>query len=255
MQDSKKIRSPMPRTSAWAGVVSMPWIFVVLTVLGLLKPGYSAFSQFGSELDVGWYGAWAERVGVGIFGLLLITFTFGFRKWIATFVSRRRLLLITALFALAGAGDIISGIWTVDVPALHGLGGIMAFLFPTIGQLLTGQKLRSIPGFQKYGRYTYLNGVATLLLDIFSTFYPIFKLVPPLAPMAIALETQYTGLLQRTQIIIGWSWFTVSGALLLRKGHYGINKEISPSKPLSPSLNTFENHFSQGRSILTEEKV
>lgn len=212
----------------------MPWIFVVLTVLGLLKPGYSAISSFGSELDVGWYGAWAERVGVGIFGLLIIIFTFGFHKWIAPLVSRRRLFFITTLFALAGTGDIISGIWTVDVPALHGLGGIMAFLFPTIGQIMTGQKLRSLPGFQKYGRYTYVNGVGTLLLDIFSTFYPIFKLVPPLASMAIALETQYTGVLQRTQIVIGWSWFTVSGALHLRKGHYGIDKKISSSMPASP---------------------
>ena len=224
----------MPRISAWAGVISMPWIFAVLTVLGLLKPGYSAISSFGSELDVGWYGAWAERVGVAIFGLLLIIFTFGFQKWIAPLVSRRRLFLITTLFALAGAGDIISGIWTVDVPALHGLGGIMAFLFPTVGQIMTGQKLRSLPGFQKYGRYSYVNGVATLLLDIFSTFYPIFKLVTALAPMSVALETQYTGVLQRTQIIIGWSWFTVSGALLLRKRYYGIDKEISSSMPASP---------------------
>jgi hypothetical protein len=211
-----KSKGVLPVISAWAGVVSMPEIFAVLTTLGLLLPGYSAVSEFGSELGVGWYGAWAERVGVGIFGLLLIIFALGFYKSIAEFVSRKRLYAITTLLVLSGTGAIVSGIFTVSNPSLHGLGGVMVFGFPTVAQVLAGQKLRSFPGFRTYGKYTYINGIATLILDIFSTFYPIFKLVPPLVPMVLVLQNQLTGVIQRIQIVVTWGWFTVSGVRSLR---------------------------------------
>jgi uncharacterized protein DUF998 len=206
----------LPAISAWAGVISMPEILAVLIVLGLLLPGYSAFSEYGSELGVGWYGAWAERVGVGIFGLLLIIFALGFHKSIAGLVTRRRLFAITTLLVLSGSGAIISGIFTVSNPSLHGLGGVMVFGFPTVAQVIAGQKLRSISGLSKYGTYTFVNGIAMLILDIFSTFYPIFKFVPPLVPMVLALQNQLTGVVQRIQIVVTWGWFSVTGVRSLR---------------------------------------
>jgi ABC-type Na+ efflux pump permease subunit len=56
----------------------------------------------------------------------------------------------------------------------------------------------------------------TLLFDIFATFHPIFKFVPPLVPMVVALDTQLTGVVQRAQIAVTWGWFTVSGLRSLR---------------------------------------
>ena len=219
---TNKVRSPyyvavLPRVSAWAGIVSMPEIITVLTVLGFLDPGYSAVASYGSDLGVGCYGAWAERLGVGIFWLTLIIFALGFHKSVVDYVSRKRLFAITALLALSGTGAIISGIFTVDDPALHGLGGVMAFGFPTVAQVLAGSKLRKLPGSRLYGRYTYINGIGTLVFDIFSTFYPVFKFVPALVPMVVALDTQLTGIVQRIQIVVTWGWFTVSGVRSVRQ--------------------------------------
>jgi hypothetical protein len=207
----------LPRVSAWAGIISMPEIITVLTILGFLDPGYSAVASYGSDLGVGWYGAWAERVGVGIFGLTLIIFAIGFHNSIAHYISRKRLFAISALLALSGTGAIISGIFTVDDPALHGLGGVMVFGFPTVAQVLAGSKLRNLSGSRWYGQYTYINGIGTLVFDIFSTFYPVFKLVPALVPMVVALDTQLTGIVQRIQIMVTWGWFTVSGARSVRQ--------------------------------------
>jgi hypothetical protein len=196
----------------------MPEILLVLTILGLLAPGYSAFSEYGSELGAGWYGAWGERLGVGVFGLLLIIYALGFHRSIAMLVGKKRLFGITALLVLSGVGAIISGIFTVSTPVLHGVGGVMVFGFPTVAQLLAGQKLRRISGCQTYGLYTFVNGVATLAFDIFSTFYPAFKFIPALVPMVAFLDYA-TGITQRFQIAITWGWFTVSGirSLQLRK--------------------------------------
>ena len=216
VNERDRSKGVLPKISAWAGVISMPEILAVLTVLGLLLPGYSAFSEYGSELGVGWYGAWAERVGVGVFGLLLIIFALGFHKSIAGLVTRKRLFAVTTLLVLSGSGAIISGIFTVSNPSLHGLGGVMVFGFPTVAQVIAGQKLRSISGLRKYGKYTLVNGIAMLILDIFSTFYPIFKFVPPLFPMVLALQNQLTGVVQRIQIIVTWGWFSISGLRSLR---------------------------------------
>jgi hypothetical protein len=122
----------------------MPWIFGVLTILGVLAHSYSAFSEYGSELGVGWYGAWIERLGVGILGLTFIIFAVGFHKATANFVRGKRLFAVTSLLVLSGAGAIIAGIFMVSNPSLHGLGGVMAFGFPTVAQLLAGQRAQNI---------------------------------------------------------------------------------------------------------------
>jgi hypothetical membrane protein len=206
----------IPTVSAWAGAIGFPVFFTVLSIAGSLRPGYSPISQYGSDLGVGWSGSWIFNLGVSIYGIALIVFAIGFYQAMDPLLTRRRSILITTLLILAGLGGLIAGTFTESLPILHGVGGVIIFGFPPVAQVLAGTKIRAVPGLKWYGEYTMVNGVVAVALDVFSTFYPILKLVPSMVPLVNALSLQFTGILQRTQMIISWGWYTISGLRSLR---------------------------------------
>ena len=173
-----------------------------------------------------------EDLAVSIFGLLLIVFSIGFSKSMRSLLTTRRLILVSVLLVLAGAGGVLAGIFTESIPALHALGALFIFGFSPVAQLLAGSKLRRIPGLQWYGEYTMINGAVAIGLDVFATFHPILNFAPPLIPFVNALDTQFTGLYQRLQMIFTWNWYTVSGLRSLRLEE----NFSSPSKTLSANV-------------------
>jgi hypothetical protein len=92
--------------------------------------------------------------------------------------TKRRLVAVTTLLVLCGVGGVIAGVISKAYPDVHAFGGLMIFGFPPVAQITSCSKLRNIPAWQSFGRYTYLSGIGTLALDFFSTFYPIRKFVP-----------------------------------------------------------------------------
>jgi hypothetical membrane protein len=200
---------------AWTGIVAFPYFFVLLTIAGLLTPNYSPISQHGSDLGVGPY-AWLFNSGLTIYGILLIIFSVGFYYAIGSLFTKRRLFAATILLVLSGVGGVIAGVFSEAYPDVHAFGGLLIFGFPSVAQIISGSKLRNIPAWQTFGRYTYLSGIGTLALDFFSTFYPILKFVSSTVFLVNALDNQFAGLLQRIEMITTWGWFTVSGVKMLR---------------------------------------
>ena len=228
-----KLEGVIPAVSAWSGVIGFPAFFALLTIAGLLRPGYSPISQYGSDLGVG-SGAWIFDVSLIAYGVLLIVFAVGFYRAMDSVLVGRRSTIVTILLVLAGAGGLTAGTFSEASPILHAFGGLTIFGLPPIAQILAGTKLRAIPGMRWYVRYTTVNGVVAMLMDVFDTFYPALKLVPSMIPLAFALETQYTGILQRTQMIVTWSWYTISGIRSVRLGkevNAAISHELSARNP------------------------
>jgi hypothetical protein len=111
---------------------------------------------------------------------------------------------------------VLAGLFSEAYPQIHALGGVLIFGLPPVAQLLLGSRLKMVSGFQQFGKYSWISGIANLINVVFSTFYPVLKFVPLTLPLVIALDTQVSGLYQRVQMITTWGWFTVSG-MMMRK--------------------------------------
>jgi len=214
----------MPRVSAWSGVLGFPLFFTVLTVTGLITPGYSAIRQHGSDLSILQY-AWLFDVSLTAYGLSLFIFAVGFHRATSPNLSRRGSTAVTTLLVLSAIGGILAGVFNIDVPwaYFHALGGVLIFGLPPVAQVVAGKRLRQVRGSERYGEYTLITGVIMLSVVIFSTFYPILKFVHSMVPLVNALDNQFTGLLQRIQMIGTWGWFSVTGARFL-----SLQKEGAP---------------------------
>lgn len=165
---------------------------------------------------MGWSGSWIFNIAVSMYGLSLIVFAVGFYRAMDSLLHRRRLISVTILLILAGVGGLIAGAFTESLPILHAFGGLSIFGLPPVAQVIAGTKLRATPGLQWYGKYTVVNGAVGIVLVVFSTFYPILKFVPSMVLLVNALSMQFTGILQRTQMVITWGWYTISGLRSLR---------------------------------------
>ncbi len=202
----------MPRVSAWSGALGFPFFFVILTIAGLITPGYSPVSEHGSDLSVLKY-AWLFNYALTVYGISLIIFSVGFYRAISPIFTRRRSIAVNILLVLSAVGGILAGVFTVAPGQLyiHAFGGLLIFGLPPLAQIIAGSKLRFVSGSKKYGTYTFVSGIVNLAIDIFGTFYPILKFVPSMLPIVNALNYQLTGLYQRIEMIVTWGWFPVTG--------------------------------------------
>ena len=65
------------RLFLWAGIIALVLFAIVFLVDGFLKPGYSAYSEAISYLEVGTNG-WIQRADFLLIGLLLLAFLVGY---------------------------------------------------------------------------------------------------------------------------------------------------------------------------------
>ncbi|HZY46922.1 MAG TPA: DUF998 domain-containing protein, partial [Candidatus Bathyarchaeia archaeon] len=115
------------RISAWTGVLAFPVFFVALMIIGSLRPGYSPISQHGSDLGVGWWGAWIFNTTLTVYGVILLVFVAGFSRQIVSKVPRKRSILVRVLLTLAAIGGVLAGLFSEAYPQIHALGGILIF--------------------------------------------------------------------------------------------------------------------------------
>ncbi len=197
------------RLVALLGVVSPILCVLVFTLAGILRPGYSPIHSAISALGAGPDG-WILNTDLIISGLLFIIFAIGFYWWMRPIINHEWLLASTILLLLSGLGVVNEGIFHQPAhgdPAahlhmvLHGMGLAVLFYSLIIALLIIGWRLRTIAGWRVYGWYLLLTAFATLGLLI--------------VPTQIASSGHIWGFIERTQVIVGFSWSIVIGWRLL----------------------------------------
>jgi hypothetical membrane protein len=178
---------------------------LVFTLAGLLRPGYSPIHNAISTLGTGSDG-WILNTDLIISGLLFSIFAIGFYWWMRPIISHGWLLASTSLLVLSAAGVVNEGIFHQPAhgePAahmhmvLHGIGLAVLFYSLIIALLILGWHFRKIPDLRVYGWYLLLTAIATFgLLTV---------------PTQIAGSGHIWGIIERAQVIVGFSWSIVIG--------------------------------------------
>jgi hypothetical membrane protein len=194
------------RLFAFCGILA-PILFTLLVVVAsLLRPGYSQFHNFISDLGVGPY-AIIQNGNFVIFGLLSIGFALGLRGGLPA-PQRRALKASVVLVVIFGIGVLLAGVFPENYLSggLHTLASSAAFLSIIAAQLLVWQGLRrKDPVWGRYRTYSLISGLLSLILVWFSS------------------STDYPGAAQRIFLAVPWIWIEVTGLKL-----YSLTKTTQP---------------------------
>lgn len=140
--------APARRSALVAGIVA-PIVFVVtFTVAGALRPDYSPWSMFVSELSLGSDG-WVQRVNFLVTGTLVVLFAWGTAPALR---GRRRVGAVPVTLAVLGVCLALSGVADTDPSTMftpvttrglvHALLGAVVFLSMPVSCLLVAVRLR-----------------------------------------------------------------------------------------------------------------
>jgi len=200
-------------TALLAGGVAGPLVFIIVFLIeGATRPGYSAARNMVSDLAMSDEG-WQQIANFLVCGTLVLGLAVGLsRRWRTGAASTWGPRLIGAF----GLGLIVAGVFVTD-PArgyppgasltgepqtLHGIvHGINAI--PTFGALVAAAFVvaRRFRQDEAWGRYSRVVGWAVLALFILGTPIGVLEehgITPPVA-----------GIVQRVEIIIGWTWLSL----------------------------------------------
>jgi hypothetical membrane protein len=196
--------------SALAGIIAPVFFIGVFTIAGFLRPGYSLISQVASDLgrgSDGWIFNWALR----LFGVLTICFAPGFFLLLRSLVDRTKAITVLVLLCLSGLAAIGGGIFveldpqnlaaTATSGLLHGACFLTLVITLIIALFIVGSSFLPVPDLRKYGVYSLITALATVILNI----------VPLLVPTSLHIA----GLLQRILETEAFAWYVVMGVLLL----------------------------------------
>ena len=195
------------RLFAFCGILA-PILFTLLVVVAsLLRPGYSEFYNFISDLGVGPY-AIIQNTNFVIFGLLSIGFALGLRGGLPA-PQGRALKASVLLVVIFGIGILLAGVFPENYLSggLHTLVSSAAFLSIIAAQLLVWQGLRRKDSavWGRYRTYSLISGLLSLVLVWFSS------------------GTDYPGAAQRIFLAVPWIWIEVTGLKL-----YSLTKMSQP---------------------------
>lgn len=201
--NNEKINQTMnwQRFYALCGITA-PILFTIMVIIeSLLRPGFSQIYSTVSELGLG-HLAILQIINFIIFGLLLISFTIGFSKYLKTRSGKAVVVLLIA-FSL---GVIFAGVsflfqWNYPYSTVilaHSVASIIGFYAIFIAQLLTWQALKgSNPNiWRNYRIYSLISGFVTLIVLFYIPF------------------TLYQGLFERVFIAVWMIWIEVTAIKL-----------------------------------------
>jgi len=194
------------RILALGGIAGPVLFAVVVIVSATLRPDYSHFRHFISELGATGtpYAALLNYAGFVPAGLMLAAFGVA----LAGVLPRRRLSIVAAvLVALFGAGIATSGVISCDAGCpqtggslenlVHNTIAPISFLCLIVGAGILGVCFRRFPAWRPLSVYSLLTSAVGLLL---------------LIALANSLETRmFTGILQRLLLATLFLWCAVSG--------------------------------------------
>ena len=110
------VRNRLTRLFIVAGVIGSILSMLVITLDGLLRPGYSPLYQMISDLGVG-KNAWLLNSNLVVSGFLIMLFAIGFSQAMRNLISGRRLVASTSLFLCGMIAHGVAMVGTRSSPA------------------------------------------------------------------------------------------------------------------------------------------
>ncbi len=226
------------------GVVGPLLFIVVLLIEGATRPGYSVLRNYGSDLELSNQG-WEQIANFIVCGLLCIAFAVGLRRMWRT---GRASVWGPLLIGIFGLGLVAAGVFVTDpgrgyppgAPRkgdpqtwhgyVHGINAVVVFAVLIVACFVLARRFAADPQNRSWATYSWISGVILLLIVVLSTVS---------AP--IAENGGYPlplGLIQRAQIIIGWTWLALAALRLLRLERKAMSDEASTSKETLPPGDT-----------------
>jgi len=194
------------RFYALCGIIAPLFFMIMVIIESLLRPGFSQIYSTISELGLG-HLAILQIINFIIFGLLLISFTIGFSKYLKTRSGKAVIVLLIA-FSL---GVIFAGVaflfqWNTPYSTVilaHSVASIIAFYAIFIAQLLTWQALKGGNQniWKNYRRYSLISGLITVIVLFYIPFSP------------------YQGLWERVFVAVWLVWIEVTAIKLYTLTH------------------------------------
>jgi hypothetical membrane protein len=202
---NEEINQPVNRQKFYAlcGIIA-PIIFTIMVIIeSLLRPGYSQIYSTVSDLGLG-HLAILQIINFIIFGLLSLSFTIGFSKYLKN-RSGKAVVGLLIVFSLAiisaGVAFLFSGIYPYfTVIIAHSVASIIGFATIIIAQILIWKALKKSDQkvWENYRIYSLISGILTLLLLLYNVVTP------------------YPGLLERLFIAVWMMWIEVTAIKLYK---------------------------------------
>jgi len=206
--DNEKINQTINRQRFYAlcGIIAPIFFTIMVIIESLLRPGFSQIYDTVSMLGLGNL-AILQIINFIIFGLLLISFTIGFSKYLKTRSGKAVTgLLITFSVAVIFAGVAFLFQWNSPYSAVilaHSIASIIGFYAIFIAQLLTWQALKGSNQniWRNYRKYSLISGLVTVIVLFYIPFTP------------------YQGLFERVFIAVWMVWIEVTAVKLYTLTH------------------------------------
>jgi hypothetical membrane protein len=187
---------------ALCGIIAPILFWFMVIIESLLRPGYSQFYNYVSDLGVGPL-AIIQNINFIIFGLLTIGLGLGLRIGLPR--QQGRTLKLGVWFVIIFAlGVLLAGVFPENylsqVP--HNIVSATAFVAIIVAQLLIwfGLKREDNSIWGKYSRYSLVSGLLSLVLVILLKVAMTYGIYP--------------GLFQRAFLIVPWIWIGITGIKL-----------------------------------------
>jgi Protein of unknown function (DUF998) len=205
------------------GVIGPPLFIVVFLIEGATRPGYSVWRNYVSDLALSNQG-WEQVANFIVCGLLLIGFAVGLRRVLQ---ARKASVWGPLLMGTFGLGLVVAGLFPTDpgrnyppgAPLngspttfhgwVHGINAIPVFLILAILPFVLARRFAEAPENRAWATYSRIVGAVIILTFIGGNVVgPLGEhgLIPPLS-----------GLVQRIQIITGWTWISFIALRLLQR--------------------------------------
>jgi hypothetical membrane protein len=165
-----KTRQPGLLTLIVASIAGPVLFWSILIILSFLNPEYNAIQDSMSRLVFGPYG-WLQTFNFILLGLTIGCLGLALRLGLG---PGREMNIITAIFAVMAAGQIVSGVFKADFPPsdiisshalVHQIGASAAALGFPLCAFLCVPIFRRLPAWQGLAAFSLSMGVVIILLD------------------------------------------------------------------------------------------
>jgi hypothetical membrane protein len=186
---------------AICGVVAPIIFFIMVAIESMIRPGYSPFHNFVSDLGVGPLSI-LQNVNFMIFGILTIGLGLGLHGGLPKPMSR---FLKSGIWLVVIFGVLIffAGVFPEDygTGVLHTIVSAFGFLTIIAAQLCVWRGLRGNEIWRGYRTYSLISGLLSIIFLI-------------LLQISISNFAAYQGLAQRLFLAVPWIWIGITGLKL-----------------------------------------